>query len=98
MPPKKRKTSSQTTNHNPKRVRTTNGDASAQQTPLTTLLEAMSIHHETVPPQKDNVVHWFRSDLRLKDNRALSLASQKAQENKKGLVALYIVSPQVHNL
>ncbi|OJJ45891.1 hypothetical protein ASPZODRAFT_133763 [Penicilliopsis zonata CBS 506.65] len=40
------------------------------------------------------VVHWFKSDLRLEDNRALQLASQVAQEHKIPLICLYILSPE----
>ena len=40
------------------------------------------------------VVHYFKSDLRMKDNRALSQASKLAQENGAPLVGLYVVSPQ----
>jgi len=66
-----------------------------QITPLSTLLRALESHQKSVSPKKGNVVHWFRSDLRLEDNRGLHAASQKAQENGKALIALYIVSPQV---
>lgn len=40
------------------------------------------------------VVHWFKRDLRLHDNRPLSLASTKAKENGIPLICLFIVSPQ----
>ncbi|KAK6613644.1 hypothetical protein QC760_002731 [Botrytis cinerea] len=40
------------------------------------------------------VVHWFKCDLRTKDNTALSMASQKAKELGIPLVTMYIVSPQ----
>ncbi|KAI1843636.1 hypothetical protein JX265_007422 [Neoarthrinium moseri] len=43
---------------------------------------------------KDAVVHWFKMDLRTGDNRALWLASQKAQEAGVPLIGLYIVSPE----
>jgi deoxyribodipyrimidine photo-lyase len=42
----------------------------------------------------DSVVHWFKRDLRLQDNRALSLASRKAKEKGIPLICVYIVSPQ----
>jgi hypothetical protein len=64
-------------------------------TPSEKLLKAQHAHHAKVPPGSDHVVHWFRSDLRLEDNRALSKASDKARENGKSLIALYIMSPQV---
>ena len=69
-----------------------------QVTPLSTLLRALESHQKRVSPKKGNVVHWFRSDLRLEDNRGLHAASQKALENGKALIALYIVSPQVPRL
>ena len=67
-----------------------------QTTPLAKLLETMHLHHEKGrEPRRGNIVHWFRSDLRLQDNRALHAASQRAQEQGKYLIALYVVSPQV---
>lgn len=42
----------------------------------------------------DAVVHWFRRDLRLHDNRALSAASKKAAEKGVPLICMFIVSPQ----
>ncbi|KAH9215217.1 putative Deoxyribodipyrimidine photo-lyase [Leptodontidium sp. 2 PMI_412] len=43
---------------------------------------------------KDAVVHWFKCDLRTKDNKSLHLASEKAREKGVSLIAIYIVSPQ----
>jgi deoxyribodipyrimidine photo-lyase len=43
---------------------------------------------------KDAVVHWFKMDLRTRDNRSLWLASQKAREADVPLIGLYIVSPE----
>lgn len=40
------------------------------------------------------VVHWFKMDLRIADNRALWEASEKAQEAGVPLICIYIVSPQ----
>ncbi|KFY16644.1 hypothetical protein V492_01192 [Pseudogymnoascus sp. VKM F-4246] len=42
----------------------------------------------------DAVVHWFRCDLRMRDNRSLYAASEKARENGVPLITMYIVSPQ----
>jgi deoxyribodipyrimidine photo-lyase len=42
----------------------------------------------------DAVVHWFKRDLRTKDNRALHLASDKAKTKGVPLICLFIVSPQ----
>ncbi|CVK83695.1 deoxyribodipyrimidine photo-lyase [Fusarium proliferatum] len=43
---------------------------------------------------KKAIVHWFKMDLRLSDNRALALASDKAKEAGVPLIAIYIISPQ----
>merc|ERR1712093_108672 len=43
---------------------------------------------------KDAVVHWFKCDLRTKDNKSLHLASEKAKEKGVPLIAIYIVSPR----
>lgn len=40
------------------------------------------------------VVHWFKSDLRLHDSRALHAAYQFAKEHQVPLIGLYIVSPE----
>ena len=40
------------------------------------------------------VVHWFKCDLRTKDNKALHLASEKAKASGVPLICIYIVSPQ----
>lgn len=39
-------------------------------------------------------VHWFKTDLRLQDNRALSRAFQIAKDNQIPLIGVYIVSPE----
>jgi deoxyribodipyrimidine photo-lyase len=43
---------------------------------------------------KDAVVHWFKCDLRTRDNHGLHLASEKARSKGVPLIAMYIVSPQ----
>ena len=45
-------------------------------------------------PVKDAVVHWFKCDLRMKDSKALHLASEKAKSKGVPLVCLHIASPQ----
>ena len=40
------------------------------------------------------VVHWFKRDLRMHDNRALALAADLAKTHGIPLVCLFIVSPQ----
>lgn len=66
-----------------------------EKTDLQRLLSSLDEHHKKPILTNSNVVHWFRSDLRLEDNRALHAASQKAKANGKNLIALYVVSPQV---
>jgi deoxyribodipyrimidine photo-lyase len=43
---------------------------------------------------KDAVVHWFKCDLRTRDNKSLHLASEKAKEKGVPLIGMYIISPQ----
>ena len=43
---------------------------------------------------RDAVVHWFKGDLRITDNKALHLAADKAKSKKVPLICIYIVSPQ----
>ncbi|KAF2669155.1 photolyase [Microthyrium microscopicum] len=40
------------------------------------------------------VLHWYKRDLRLFDNRGLSMAADKAKSANIPLICLYIVSPQ----
>lgn len=40
------------------------------------------------------VVHWFKMDLRTRDNSALSMASDLAKGAGVPLIALYVISPQ----
>lgn len=46
-------------------------------------------------PVGDAVIHWFRGDLRLRDNKALSWADEKAR-SKDGvtLITVFCISPQ----
>lgn len=64
--------------------------------PIETLNAALAdtaAHRDSVRVQ-DAVVHWFKMDLRVSDNRALFLASEKAREAGVPLIGLYVVSPQ----
>lgn len=64
--------------------------------PLTVLNQTLASTQkarERITPGKC-VVHWFKRDLRLQDNRGLSLASKKAKEAGVPLVCVFIVSPQ----
>ena len=45
-------------------------------------------------PVKEAVIHWFKNDLRTKDNKALHLASEKAKSKGVPLICLHIISPQ----
>ncbi|KAI5307112.1 hypothetical protein KEM56_004457, partial [Ascosphaera pollenicola] len=40
------------------------------------------------------VVHWFKSDLRIRDNHGLAKAFQTAKEHNIPLVCVYILSPE----
>lgn len=42
----------------------------------------------------DAVVHWFKRDLRVRDNTGLSLAAQLAKERGIGVIGIWIMSPQ----
>ena len=42
----------------------------------------------------DAVLHWFKRDLRLYDNRGLSMAAEKAKSAGIPLICLFVVSPQ----
>ncbi|KIX92075.1 uncharacterized protein Z520_12229 [Fonsecaea multimorphosa CBS 102226] len=42
----------------------------------------------------DCVVHWFKCDLRITDNKGLHLASNMAKMHNVPLVCLYLISPQ----
>ncbi|RPA87461.1 hypothetical protein BJ508DRAFT_410229 [Ascobolus immersus RN42] len=46
-------------------------------------------------PVGDSVIHWFRGDLRLRDNKALSWADEKARsKDGTNLVAAFFISPE----
>ncbi|GKT98462.1 deoxyribodipyrimidine photo-lyase [Fusarium langsethiae] len=64
--------------------------------PIEVLIDALEItaKERKSIDVKDAVVHWFKMDLRISDNRALALASDKAKEAGVPLIALYIISPQ----
>ena len=42
----------------------------------------------------DVVIHWFKRDLRIRDNTALSQAARLAKEKGIGVVGVWIMSPQ----
>jgi deoxyribodipyrimidine photo-lyase len=45
-------------------------------------------------PSGKAVVHLYKRDLRIQDNRSLRLASEKAKAKGLSLICLYVVSPQ----
>ena len=45
-------------------------------------------------PVKGAVVHWFKNDSRITDNKALHLASKKANSKGVPLICVHIISPQ----
>ena len=45
-------------------------------------------------PIKDAIIHWFKCDLRVTDNKALHLASERAKQKGVPLICLHIISPQ----
>ncbi|MCJ1223883.1 hypothetical protein MMC12_000526 [Toensbergia leucococca] len=51
-------------------------------------------HQRKVVEVNNAVVHWFKCDLRTKDNKALHLASETAKSKGIPLICIYIVSPQ----
>ncbi len=60
---------------------------------LTAALEETSKARKNVQV-KDAVVHWFKMDLRITDNRALWEASEKAREAGIPLICIHVLSPQ----
>jgi hypothetical protein len=60
---------------------------------LNAALAETAAHRDTIRVQ-DAVVHWFKMDLRVSDNRALFLAGERAREAGVPLIGLYVVSPQ----
>lgn len=42
----------------------------------------------------DAVIHWFKRDLRIRDNTGLSKASALAKDMGKGVIGVWIMSPQ----
>lgn len=45
-------------------------------------------------PVKDAVIHWYKCDLRMNDNKALHMAAEKAKSKNVPLICMYIISPQ----
>ncbi|KAB8532560.1 hypothetical protein FH972_025505 [Carpinus fangiana] len=60
---------------------------------LQTVIQETADQRATISTGK-SVVHWFKRDLRLHDNRALSLASAKARTDNVALICIFLISPQ----
>ncbi|ESK94386.1 deoxyribodipyrimidine photo-lyase [Moniliophthora roreri MCA 2997] len=62
--------------------------------PLPKLLQAVKDGVKN-PDKGECVVYWMRmADLRISDNRALSLASARAKEENIPLIVIFVISPQ----
>ncbi|SMQ44938.1 unnamed protein product [Zymoseptoria tritici ST99CH_3D7] len=59
---------------------------------LDTALSSTSTERQAITGGRA-VLHWFKRDLRIDDNRALQAASQKAAELGVPLLSIFIVSP-----
>lgn len=70
--------------------------AGAVERPIETLEKAITETKEDREKVgvKNAVVHWFKCDLRTRDNKGLHLASEKAKGEGVPLIAIYLVSPQ----
>jgi deoxyribodipyrimidine photo-lyase len=69
------------------------GELERPATTLANALKATTTARAAVPPGKA-VVFWFKSDLRLHDNRGLAAAVARAKRHNVPLVGVYLVSPQ----
>jgi deoxyribodipyrimidine photo-lyase len=62
-------------------------------------IEVLEDKIKTTKQDRDNIktgqaiLHWFKRDLRLEDNRGLAMAADLAKRAKVPLICLYIVSP-----
>ncbi|TKA22596.1 hypothetical protein B0A50_08285 [Salinomyces thailandicus] len=70
-----------------------NGELPRPMEVLNRTLEATREEREKIAVG-EAVVHWFKRDLRIYDNRALSMASEKAKSKGVPLVCMFIISPQ----
>ncbi|KAJ7094646.1 FAD binding domain of DNA photolyase-domain-containing protein [Mycena belliarum] len=80
---------------NPNKIATVEAAAAIDaDPPLHKLLEAVKDGVQT-PRTGKSIVYWMRmGDLRISDNRALSLASAHAKERDIPLIVLFLLSPQ----
>ncbi|KAF2727498.1 hypothetical protein EJ04DRAFT_478948 [Polyplosphaeria fusca] len=62
---------------------------------LNTVLQETNTQREKLGKQKGGtVVHWFKRDLRVRDNTGLSEAGRVAKEKGVGVIGVWIMSPQ----
>lgn len=67
----------------------------------TSTAAARALIRDAPPSEQEVVIHWFKRDLRIRDNTALHRASSLARHKNLPLVALWILSPQdwdAHNV
>ncbi|KAF8591412.1 DNA photolyase [Ramaria rubella] len=63
--------------------------------PFFQLLKALRENNAINEQEGDSVIYWMRlEDMRIIDNRALALASDRAQKLRIPLIVLFIISPQ----
>nr|POE99423.1 deoxyribodipyrimidine photo-lyase [Quercus suber] len=74
-------------------ARYNNGELPRPMAVLDDLIKSTSQSRSAIPVG-DAVVHWFKRDLRLSDNRALHLASERAKSKNVPLICMFVVSPQ----
>lgn len=63
---------------------------------LQAALESTAARRKPIRDKKtgDAVIHWFKRDLRIRDNTGLSKASALSKEMGKGVIGVWIMSPQ----
>ncbi|OAL04544.1 hypothetical protein IQ06DRAFT_98691 [Phaeosphaeriaceae sp. SRC1lsM3a] len=66
---------------------------------LNKTLEATKVQREKICAGKvgghgEAVIHWFKRDLRIRDNTGLSKAAALAKEKEIGVIGVWIMSPQ----
>ncbi|GLB33926.1 putative DNA photolyase [Lyophyllum shimeji] len=93
-PNKKRQRAAHAT-FRPNKVATAEAAAAVDADPPLRKLEDLLKHSVDNPAKGQSVVYWMRmGDLRVSDNRALSLASEQAVKDDIPLIVLFAISPQ----
>ncbi|KAK0468156.1 DNA photolyase, FAD-binding/Cryptochrome [Desarmillaria tabescens] len=92
---KKTRTTGPSSTFNPNKIATHQAAAAVDANPpLSILLKTVEDGLKN-PAKGKSIVYWMRmGDLRIHDNRALSLASAQAQKDNIPLIVLFILSPQ----